>query len=134
MSEQKSITIASDLSRLDDVNSFAEMLRVWAPLEDSVYMNLMMALNEAACNAILHGNKLDPEKQVIIRATRFEDHITLEVHDQGDGFDPDALPDPTLEENLLKSGGRGIFIIRAYSDHSEFLDEGRLLKLKFNLK
>ncbi len=134
MSEQKSLTIASDLSRLDDVNSFAEMLRAWAPLEDSVYMNLMMALNEAACNAILHGNKLDPDKQVIIRATRFGDHLTLEIHDQGEGFDPDALPDPTLEENLLKSGGRGIFIIRAYSDHAEFLDEGRLLKLKFNLK
>jgi serine/threonine-protein kinase RsbW len=134
MGEQKTLTVASDLSSLEHVNAFAEMLKEWAPLEEGVYMNLMMALNEAACNAILHGNKLNPEKQVQIRATRFTDHLILEIHDQGEGFDPDSLPDPTHEDNLMKSGGRGIFIIRAYADHADFLDNGRLVKMRFQTK
>lgn len=131
MSNQLHLDIPSEMASLDQVNAFVEGLKNWAGLEDDVFMNLMMAANEAACNAILHGNRLDPKKTVRISAERFPDRLQLDFQDQGNGFDPDRLPDPTEETNLLKSGGRGIFIIRAYADTAEFLDSGRLVRLTF---
>jgi serine/threonine-protein kinase RsbW len=93
----------------------------------------MMAFHEAVTNAIIHGNKLDPSKVVDIKAWFEEHQLVLQVTDQGEGFNPDALPDPLDENNLLKSGGRGVFLIRQFSDEVSFNDSGNIVTIRYNI-
>jgi serine/threonine-protein kinase RsbW len=80
-----------------------------------------MALREAMANAIKHGNKLNPEKRVHLRFELNGRHaLLLIVEDEGDGFDPDSLADPTDAENLLRSSGRGIYYMRHFMDEVRF--------------
>jgi len=60
-------------------------------------------------------------------------HISFVIHDQGTGFDPSALPDPTNPENIEKPSGRGVFLMKHLADKVEFSDEGRTVLLDFNI-
>ncbi len=79
-----------------------------------------VAIRECVINAIKHGNQNDAAKRVFVEFTsggsRDLPELTISVRDQGDGFDPDTLADPLAPENLLKSSGRGIFLIRSFMD------------------
>ena len=75
-----------------------------------------MAVHETLINAIWHGNKNDPSKQVRLRFQIFGDRLEIRVRDQGNGYDPNAIPDPLSQENLLSVSGRGIFLIRTFMD------------------
>ena len=79
-----------------------------------------VAVRESVINAIKHGNRNDSSKRVIVEfATASPDdapELSVRVLDQGDGFDPDTLADPLAPENVLKSSGRGIFLIRCFMD------------------
>lgn len=88
-----------------------------------------LALEEAMVNAIRHGNKQDPAKEVRIDAMVSDEKIEIIVHDQGPGFTRDAVPDPTADENLEKCSGRGILLIEAYMDEAEWTDRGRCLRM-----
>jgi serine/threonine-protein kinase RsbW len=80
-----------------------------------------MALREALSNAIKHGNKLNPEKRVQVHMKlQPEGEIKIAVEDEGDGFDPTCLGDPTSPDNLLRSNGRGIFYMRQFMDGVSF--------------
>ena len=80
-----------------------------------------MALREALSNAIKHGNKLNPDKRVQVHMLLHpEGDLRIEVEDEGDGFDPTKLGDPTSPENLLRSNGRGIFYMRQLMDRVDF--------------
>ena len=79
-------------------------------------LNVPVALTEALSNAILYGNAEDPSKRVRVRAQVDSAVLIVEVTDEGPGFDPSTLPDPLAPENLLKSSGRGIFLIRSFMD------------------
>jgi serine/threonine-protein kinase RsbW len=67
-------------------------------------------------NAIKHGNKLDESKRVLVEFVILPSALEVRVQDQGAGFDPNAVPDPVAEENLLKAYGRGIFFMRQFMD------------------
>ncbi len=126
-------TLPTDLDSLVEVESLIEQIRAERDFGDEVAGNLMMAFHEAVTNAIIHGNKLDPSKVVEIKAW-FEDHqLVLQVTDQGEGFNPDSLPDPLDENNLLKSGGRGVFLIRQFSDDVSFNESGNVVTIRYNL-
>jgi serine/threonine-protein kinase RsbW len=88
-----------------------------------------MAVEEALVNAIKHGNQLDPAKTVtvtwVLHAERFEVRIT----DQGPGFNPDDVPDPTSPENLERPCGRGLLLIRYYMTDVSFHDAGRTIAM-----
>jgi len=77
-------------------------------------------VRESVINAIKHGNRSDPHKQVVVEFTTRPavqpDELVISIRDEGEGFDPDALPDPLAPENLLKSSGRGIFFMRSFMD------------------
>lgn len=90
---------------------------------------IKLSLEEALINAIKHGNKLDPAKQVkvLARVTPKEAEITIE--DQGAGFERCCVPDPTLEENLQKCSGRGILLMEAYMNSVEYSKGGRRLRM-----
>jgi serine/threonine-protein kinase RsbW len=80
-----------------------------------------MALREALANAIKHGNKLNPEKRVLVRMSLNGDGaLRIEVEDEGDGFDAGRLADPTSPDNLLRSSGRGVFYMRQFMDEVSF--------------
>lgn len=83
-----------------------------------------MALEESIMNAIKHGNKCDPAKQVTVRFQLFEDRFEVVIRDQGAGFRLEDVPDPTLEENLENTSGRGVMLIQQFMDQVEYQDGG----------
>jgi serine/threonine-protein kinase RsbW len=92
---------------------------------------LDLALREALVNAVVHGNQNDPARQVHVECFQMADgSILLVVRDQGSGFDPDGVMDPTVPENLTRATGRGIFLIRKFMDEVEFVKGGREIRMK----
>jgi serine/threonine-protein kinase RsbW len=85
---------------------------------------IRLALEEALINAIKHGNRFDPHKQIRIWAEVSDRRTAITIEDEGEGFHPDALADPTADENLEKPSGRGIMLMRAYMDQVTFNDRG----------
>lgn len=81
-----------------------------------------MAVREAITNAIVHGNKEDDTKQVEMTLNCLSQTVEIEVSDQGSGFDPAKVPDPTAAENLMKTSGRGNFLMRSFMDEVEWLN------------
>jgi serine/threonine-protein kinase RsbW len=75
-----------------------------------------IAAREAVTNAIVHGNKEDEAKTVELTLNCLEHELEIEVKDQGEGFDPTSVPDPTDPANILKTSGRGIFLMRTFMD------------------
>lgn len=83
---------------------------------DDVKFAVDMAVREAVTNAALHGNKLDESKTVELQITTSTDAIEVLIGDEGAGFKPEEVPDPTAAENILKTSGRGIFFMRNFMD------------------
>jgi anti-sigma regulatory factor (Ser/Thr protein kinase) len=91
---------------------------------DESIRKMKIILTELFANAIYHGNKGDHSKKVIVGHTIDKNKVTISIMDEGDGFDPSKVPDPTLPENLIKDCGRGIYIVRNYADKLEFNAKG----------
>ena len=89
-------------------------------LSEEAAFGLDMAVRESVTNAVLHGNKQDEAKQVEVVFEDAGDHVVVTVRDEGAGFDPAAVSDPTAEENLLKTSGRGILFMRSFMDTVEW--------------
>ncbi len=96
--------------------------------DDEVY-NLQLAVGEICVNAIEHGNKCDPDKSVRLSYAFHQQRLLFQVEDEGEGFNPGDLPDPTKPENLLKKRGRGIFLACSLVDEVIFQDKGRRIIL-----
>ena len=96
------------------------------------YGNVLIAMTEGVNNAIVHGNKLDPEKSVTVICAVDEKNLVFRISDEGPGFDFDNLPDPTAPENIEKPHGRGVFLMRHLADECAFEDDGRIVKLTFH--
>lgn len=90
---------------------------------------LRLSIEEALTNAIRHGNGEDSSKEVCIRYLVTNDRIDVYIADEGEGFDPSNIPDPTLEENLQKASGRGIMLMRAYMSAVEYNKMGNEIHL-----
>lgn len=98
-----------------------------------VRLNFRVGLTEALSNAMVYGNGHDPAKRVLVEVTLADGHIEARVTDQGRGFNPAAVPDPTLPENLSSAGGRGIFLMRQLLDEVTFNDQGNQVRLVLRL-
>lgn len=96
--------------------------------EEDVF-SVHLALQEAFLNAIRHGNKMDPEKEVRIDYSVGLDKVEIFMTDEGDGFDPQAVPDPRYGENLYKIKGRGLLLMRSYMDAVEFNERGNRVRM-----
>lgn len=92
-------------------------------------LNFRVGITEALANAVLYGNQGDPGKHVRIEVSIDSSMVALRVEDEGRGFDPQSVPDPTLPENLHRAGGRGLFLIRELMDEVEFSDRGNAVRL-----
>ncbi len=102
-------------------------------VHESRYGNILIALTEAVNNAIHHGNRSDPAKNVGIGYSAQDGQLVFMVQDQGPGFDHDHLPDPTDPENIEKPHGRGVFLMRALADDVAFSDNGATVVMTFDL-
>jgi serine/threonine-protein kinase RsbW len=83
--------------------------------EDAAF-GIDMAVREAVTNAVIHGNSQDEAKVVDIILKSSPDAVEISIHDQGPGFNPSEVPDPTAAENIMKTSGRGIFFMRSFMD------------------
>jgi len=97
--------------------------------------HIAMAVREAAVNAVLHGNAYDPLKKFVVAYEVTPDDLIITITDQGQGLDPEKIPDPLSPDNLLKNSGRGIFLIRAFMDEVTIrnLNPGTEIKLVKNI-
>lgn len=94
---------------------------------DDAIFAVKLALEEALCNAVKHGNKSDPTKKVTVRYAVTQEKAVVVIRDEGAGFALEEVPDPTTPERLPIPSGRGIMLIRAYMDEVAYRDEGREL-------
>jgi serine/threonine-protein kinase RsbW len=111
---------------LDDVLQQLEMLH-WGRRE---IFGVHLAVHEALINAISHGNALNGGKHVKFSCRISPEKIHVEITDEGPGFDPDSLPDPTTPAHLDCPGGRGVLLMRTFMSHVEFRNNGNHVVLE----
>ena len=108
----------------------AMMQRDW-PAGDM--FRIQLAYEEAIVNAIRHGNRCDPDKTVTVEMSCDDDRVTIQITDQGEGFDPTEVPDPRQEELLEAPGGRGVLLINEIMSEVEYNERGNqitMIKIK----
>ena len=120
------LSLASEYENIELVDAVTESCLRFAGFDETTTEHMTLAIREAAANAMQHGNKQDPDKIAEITFEINADAIMIRVQDQGEGFDPDSLPDPLAPENILKGTGRGIFLMRQLMDEVEFRFDGGL--------
>ncbi len=128
--------VKSNTSLIPEVTDFVFDILNSVSLDEEMLSNLSLAISEALSNAMVHGNKLDPNKNVVITVDIFDTKVELSIKDSGQGFKPEEVPDPTKPENILRDSGRGIFIMQSFVDdlYYNFSEEGTELKLVFSIK
>lgn len=99
----------------------------------SLRLNFRVGLTEALANAMIYGNGRDPSKRVRVQVMLRTDALVARVTDQGNGFDPDEVPDPTTPRNRQRPGGRGLFLMRKLMDEVRFNDRGNSVTLVLHL-
>jgi len=128
--EEFEVVIASDTSAGQSVQD-----RIIQHLEELRYderdvFGVRLAIEEALVNAIKHGNQMDPNKTVRIACRIGHQKVRIEIEDQGEGFQPEDVPDPTADENLERPCGRGIMLMRAFMSTISYNETGNLVILE----
>jgi serine/threonine-protein kinase RsbW len=109
-------TLDSTLETVNSAEETAVRKAAEAGFDDEEVMKISMAVREAAINAVSHGNAYDPGKKVTLAFERTPRDLVIVVRDQGTGLDIGKIPDPLAPDNLMKTSGRGIFLIRSFMD------------------
>jgi len=126
------LVIPSEVRLVDVAHSASEKMAELAGFDEDEALNIGLAVREAVINAMLHGNGQDPDLDVDLTLTELKDGLQATVRDHGSGFDADETPDPTVGDNIMRSSGRGLLLIRAFVDEVEFeetADGGTLIKM-----
>jgi serine/threonine-protein kinase RsbW len=125
---ERSIPSSSAAGRVVQEELVEQLVRYRWPEHD--VFSVRLAFEEAIANAVKHGNRMDPAKQIHITCRLGPSQLYLEVADEGDGFDPTAVPDPTAPDRLEEPSGRGIMLMRSFMDRVEFGPCGNCVKLE----
>lgn len=130
------MTLASNPKNIGKVEAFLKKVKAAAKFDEILEHKVMIALTEAVNNGIVHGNKSNPAKKVLVFADVEYDGVLFTVLDQGKGFKPETVSSPLKHENLLKENGRGIFLMRTLADRVEFkrTKDGMDVRLWFQFK
>jgi serine/threonine-protein kinase RsbW len=118
--KRETMTLDSVFESVHTVEQTAEAYAREAGFDEDTILDISMVAREAAVNAVLHGNKKDPAKHVTGTFELTTADLKITIADQGAGLDPDTIPDPLAQENLLRPSGRGVFLMRAYMDEVHF--------------
>ena len=117
--------IGNDSHLLKEVsNKLIDALKEKGVREEIIF-DIHVGFEEALRNAMVHGNKNDSAKKVYIETDIKENFVMITVEDEGEGFDMTGLPDPTVGENLLKEGGRGVYLIQHLMDEVRYESDGK---------
>lgn len=122
MGNRVAYTLDSTLDSVNKVEQTAEQLALKIGFAEDDLHKITMSVREAAVNAVLHGNAYDPNKKITVAYETQPNSLAITITDQGRGLDEGKVPDPLAEENILKTSGRGIFLIRAFMDEVKIRD------------
>jgi serine/threonine-protein kinase RsbW len=125
------ISIPSLIENIKIIESFIDNAKESFEINDDIYGNIMISVTECISNAIIHGNQNNKEKLVHLELSVENNILRFIIEDEGKGFDQSELKDPTAPENIEKTGGRGIFLIKHLSDDVKFEDNGKKTILSF---
>jgi serine/threonine-protein kinase RsbW len=114
------LEIESNPNNLITVEEFVNYFSKELNLDEEKLPGLLLAVTEAVTNAIIHANKCDETKKVTMNVLKDDHKLIITVKDEGKGFDPSKVPDPTAPENLLKDSGRGLYLMKIYMDELKY--------------
>ncbi len=127
------LILKSEIQNINIIEKLIDDLSAQYNIHSDVYGKLLLAVVEGVNNAIVHGNKLEKDKEVYVEYSISDKEIEFLITDSGPGFDYKNLPDPTKPENIERTHGRGIFLMNHLADELEFTDPGNQVKLIFYL-
>jgi serine/threonine-protein kinase RsbW len=117
--QRVSYTLDSSLETVDSAEQKATRIATEMGFGDDEVLQISMAVREGAVNAVLHGNAYAPDKKVTLAFEHTANDLVIIIRDQGKGMDLSKIPNPLAPENLLKTSGRGIFLMRSFMDEVE---------------
>ncbi len=109
----------STLESVDQAEELATAAGQRVGFDEDDLMKIGLSVREGMVNAVVHGNRYDANKKVRLSIAKTPEHLTIVIADEGEGFDFEGLPDPLAPDNLLRTSGRGIFLIRSFMDGVE---------------
>ncbi len=131
--EQFKYKLPSCPTQIKDLESFISKVTCNCSFTKSKYADILVSITEAVNNAIIHGNNKDKTKYVNILFKQSQSKLTFLVSDEGKGFDPQQVKDPTSPERIAECGGRGVFIMKQLCDKLLYHNNGSTVELQFNL-
>lgn len=130
---KRDIDIASEISNIRKIENVIDELSSELDINTDSYGKILVATLEAVNNAIIHGNKTDIKKHVNVGFKLKEKCLNITVKDEGPGFNPGVVPDPTSPENIENLHGRGVYLMNNLADNIEFNPDGNQVTMTFNL-
>ena len=127
------LKIASIPQNIELIEPFLEKGKNSYLLKDEVYFNILVVLTEAVNNSILHGNQSNPNKNVWVKCKLEKKILLFNITDEGSGFNPKIVPDPTAIEHRTQPNGRGLFLMRQLSDKLTYYNQGRSVGIQFKV-
>ena len=127
----ESVTIKSDIENLTAVESMVDRLSKKLGISDDVYGKILISTVEAVNNEILHGNRGNKLRDVVVVMSADGNVFEVIVKDEGEGFKYNAIPDPTDPHNIENLHGRGVFIMRSLADSLEYNEKGNEVRMRF---
>lgn len=122
MGNRVAYTLDSTLDSVNKVEQTAAELATKVGFPEDDLHKITMSVREAAVNAVLHGNAYDPSKKIMVAYETGPNTLSVTISDQGEGLHEEEIPDPLAEENILKTSGRGIFLMRSFMDEVTIKD------------
>lgn len=120
-------------SCISEVEHFVQRIVNRLNIDPNLYPNILISLTEAVNNAMQHGNRFDDQKTILVSCREKPHQILLTISDEGSGFDPVKIPDPTARDHIQEEGGRGVFLMKQLTDEIHFLDQGRTVELMWRI-
>jgi serine/threonine-protein kinase RsbW len=130
---ERALVISSKLKNINKVREILQEVYQEYCLNMNSFNRVFLGISEAVNNAIVHGNRLNPEKKVLIKMNLSGNQFNVEVEDEGEGFSEEVLFDPTISNNRLREHGRGVYIIKQLASGLFFEDEGRRVIIQFTI-
>lgn len=130
---KKQLTIDSKVENICYVEKIIDEISDEIKISSDIYGKILIATIEAVNNSIVHGNKLDHSKKVMIEIYYEKPNLHISISDQGCGFDFSNVPDPTTPENIENISGRGVFLMKKLADNLIFNDAGTQVELIFKI-
>ena len=130
---KREIDILSEISNIRKIETVIDELSSELKINRDAYGKILVATLEAVNNAIIHGNKTDNTKFVKVGFNMDNSNLAITVEDEGNGFNPNSIPDPTAPSNIENLHGRGVYLMTNLADDIEFNSNGNQVKMIFNI-